>query len=437
MHSENDFQMSKVNIDLRGLIQLGKMSGGYFFTTFVKNAIPLLVLPILTRYLAPQQYANVALFSFCLALSNALTGVSIPTVIAKHFFDSDKKQVAKLIGSSLFILAVFSLAALLLIVLSYPFLRKIIDLKLFWLILVPFTSFAFVVFSIGLTVMRNEKKSFLFGKHQIGNTAIDITVSLVMVVLFLWGWQGRVGGIIISYFISALLMAYYLRSNKYVLFAISKKSIKNVLSTGLPLIPYSFQSVVIFQVGLLFIQFYFSKEILGLYAVAMQVAFAVKLLYSALELSWSPYLYEQLAKKHAINKVYLTRMLLALVAVMSLGVLFIIIFAGIVLRIMTSKQYFGAREFIPWFAVGYFFNGLYLFLMPFLIKFEKQRYISKVSFMNMIIMIVLNVWFVNVFGYIGTAYAFSIIYFLIFLAFAWKAQKVFPLPWLRALKVWN
>ena len=55
----------------------------------------------------------------------------------------------------------------------------------------------------------------------------------------------------------------------------------------------------------------------------------------------------------------------------------------------------------------------------------------------MIIMIVLNVWFVNAFGYMGIAYAFSIIYFLMFLAFAWKAQQVFPLPWLRALKIWN
>lgn len=429
--------MRRSNIDLRGLVHLGKMSSGYFITTFINNAIPLLVLPILTRYLAPQQYANVALFSFCLALSNALIGISIPQVIAKHFFGSEKRQVAKLIGSSLFILAIFSLVAILLIILAYPFLRKIIDLKLFWLMLVPFTSFAFIAFSIGLTVMRNEKKSFLFGKHQIGNTVIDIAVSLVLVVLFLWGWQGRVGGIIISYFISGLLMVYYLWSNEYISFAISKEPIKSVLDTAVPLIPHSLQSVIIFQVGLLFMQFYFSKKLLGLYAVALQVAFAVKLLSNALVLSWSPYLYEQLAQKHTINKMYLTRMLLALVAVMSLGVLFIIFFSGIILRIMASKQYSGAREFIPWFAIGYFFNGFYVFLTPFLIKFEKQRYISMVSFVNMIMMIVLNVLLVNAFGYIGTAYAFSIIFFLMFLAFAWKTQQVFPLPWLRALKIWN
>jgi PST family polysaccharide transporter len=122
---------------------------------------------------------------------------------------------------------------------------------------------------------------------------------------------------------------------------------------------------------------------------------------------------------------------------MFLGVLFIVVFSGIILRIMTSRPYFGAREFIPWFAIGYFFHGLYGFLTPVLIKFEKQKYISAVSFVNMIIMILLNVLFVKAFGYIGVAYAFAIIYFLIFMAFAWKAQQVFPLPWLRAVKIWN
>ena len=87
----------------------------------------------------------------------------------------------------------------------------------------------------------------------------------------------------------------------------------------MPLLPNSFQSVIISQVGIFFIQFYFSKELLGVYAVGFQVAFAIKLLNSALALSWSPYLYEQLAKKHAINRMYLTRMLLALVAVMFMG----------------------------------------------------------------------------------------------------------------------
>jgi len=429
--------MNKLNIDLRGFVHLGKMSGGYFITTFVNNAIPFLVLPILTRYLAPEQFANVALFSFYLALSNTLAGISVPTVIEKYFFESDKKHIAKLIGNSLMIVLVFSLATMLVIIITYPLLRKYFDLSLFWLILIPMTSFAFIVFSMGLTVMRNEKKVMLFGKHQIGNTAINIALSLVLVAVLLQGWQGRVWGIIISYFISALLMYYYLKSNGYISFAISRKFIKSILNVVMPLIPNSIQSIIISQVGIFFMQLYFTKELLGVYAVGFQVALAIKFMNSALALSWSPYLYEQLAKINAINRMYITRMFLTLIVVMFMGGVFIILFSGTILRIVASIRYSGANEFVPWLTIGFFFNGLSVFLGPFLIKFEKQRYISIISLLNMIIMILLNIWFVNAFGYIGIAYAFSIIYFLMFVAFAWKAQQVFPLPWLRALKVWN
>lgn len=422
---------------MRGLIHLGKMSGGYFVTTFVNNAIPFLVLPILTRYLAPEQYANVALFSFYLALVNALTGYSITTVIGKHFFDSDKKHIASLIGNSLLIVLAFSLTAMLLIFITHLFWQKYFNLSLFWFILIPLTSFAFIVFSMGMTVLRNEKKKLLFGKYQIGNTAINIALSLLLIVVFLQGWQGRVGGIVVANIISALLMYCYLKSNGYVLFAISKKVIKSILNIVMPLIPNSFQSVIISQVGIFFMQYYFSKELLGVYAVGFQVAFAIMLLNSALALSWSPYLYEQLAKLQAINKMYLTRMFLALIAVMFLGVVFVNIFSDIILRIMTNRQYFSAKKFIPWFTIGFFFQGLYIFLAPILIKFEKQKYISIISFLNMITMIVMNIWFVRAFGFMGIAYAFTLIYFLMFLAFAWKAQQVFPLPWLKALKVWN
>lgn len=429
--------MIQPNIDLRGLVHLGKMSRGYFVTTFINQTIPFMVLPVLTRYLAPGQFANVALFSFYLAIVSALTGASVPTVIEKHFFESAKTRIAMLIGNSLLVIVAFSLAALLAIGITYPFLKKYFDLNLFWLLLVPLSACALNVFSLGLAVMRNEKKRLLFGQHQIGNTAINIAISLLLVVVFLQGWQGRVWGIIISYFVSMLLVYSYLQANGYISFAISKRYFKDILGVALPLVPNSFQAVIIAQVGIFFMQLQFSKEWLGVYAVAFQLAYAVRLLSNALALSWSPYLFEQFAKMDGINRMYLTRMFLALIGLMLLGAAFIIVFSGKILLVMTDLKYWDAKKFIPWLAAGFFFQGVYIFFMPFLIKFEKQGYISKVSFLSMLAMIALNFWFIRGFGYMGIAFAFAVIYFLMFLAVAWKAQQIFPLPWLGALKVWR
>jgi len=80
---------------------------------------------------------------------------------------------------------------------------------------------------------------------------------------------------------------------------------------------------------------------------------------------------------------------------------------------------------------------LYIMFFPILISYNKQRFVSIVSFLNMILLIVLNIWFVNLFGYMGVAYALCGTYFVMFVAFFIQAQHLLPLPWLRALKFWK
>ncbi len=426
---------SKLNVDFSGLIHLGKLSGGYFVATIINQALPFLILPVLTRYLSPAEYGSLALFGLCLAICNSLAGVSIPAVISKHFFISDKKYVAEIIGNSILIVALFSSIILTLILIFNSALCSYLDLPLLWVVSIPFASFAFIVFSMGLIVLRNSKKVLTFGKHQVGNTAINLSISLIFIVVFYWGWYGRALGILFSYFVSALIAFCYLNKNGFISFAISKKLIGRILRIVVPLIPNSFQSVIIAQVGVFFIQYYFSKELLGLYSIGFQLAIVIQLLGSTLNMSWAPYLFEQLANENKINKLYLARMFYAFFGVLISGVIFINFASGLILKIMTTQEYFRAGEFIPWLTGGFFFQGLHVLFYPILIKNDDQKYVSAVSFLSMLIIIILNVLFLEWFGYIGAAYAFCLTNFLMFIALFWKAQKVMPLPWLRALKI--
>ena len=70
-------EMFKYKLDIRKnfflFLGIAKNHGGYFLTTIINSALPLLFLPILTRFLEPAEYANIALFNFYLALSNTLS----------------------------------------------------------------------------------------------------------------------------------------------------------------------------------------------------------------------------------------------------------------------------------------------------------------------------------------------------------------------------
>lgn len=428
-------------LGLKGAAQnaqaLMRFSGGYFITTLVNQALPFLILPILTRYWSPEEYGTFALFSLYLVLINTLSGTSIPAVISKHFFDSEQKDVAELIGNSVVISALLSIVVLLLILVVYPFTHQYIDIPLFWLLMIPVGSFAFVVFNIGLNVMKNNRKVWAFSRHQVGNTIINIAVSLGLIMLLFWGWEGRATGILLSYFASALFAVYYLRKKGYLSFVISKTRMREVLRVVLPLIPNSLQSVIIAQVGILFIEFYYTKELLGVYAIGYQIAFVVKLLVLTLGLSWAPYLYEQISSNSGFDRVRMARYFYGLWALLLVGMLFVNVASGFVLQLMTTPEYFGAEEFIFPLSVGFVFYGMHVFLMPILIRNDQQNYVRNVSFINVLIMLVLNFWFIDLFGYIGVAWAFAVTYFAMFAMLFWRANKVLPLEWGKAVVFWK
>ena len=419
------------------LLRIGKHQGAYFFAVFIYSAIPLLFLPVLTRYLAPSEYANISIFRFYMAIANTLIGSSISVIISKYFFKRDKTYIANLIGNSIVIIFAITLLISIIIYIFNDFFVQLINIPLFWILVIPWTSSFYIIFAIGLTVMRNQKKPKVFVKHKIGNSLINIFISSVLVVVFIYGWQGRILGIVFSFFIAALLSLYYLNKNSFLAFNISYSQIKKILKLFLPLVPNALQPIIIGQIGIFFMQYYYNKDLLGIYSVGFQISFAIKLLFIAISMSWSPFVYEQLSKQNMVKKIKLARNYYLLALILISGVAFIIIFSDIILKIISTPAYYDASKFIPWFAFGFFFIGMSIFIQPILILKEKHKYISMVSIANMILLIFSNILLIKLFGYIGIAMAFTISAFIQFFLYVFKAQIVFPLPWIKSLSIKN
>ena len=265
---------------------------------------------------------------------------------------------------------------------------------------------------------------------------MNVTLSLIAVCIFLWGWIGRFSSICVAFVLSALIMMAYLKKLGYLHFAFSLKQQKEIREVIIPLIPNSVQLNMISQAGLFFMGLYFGDDILGKYAMGFQISLCVKLLSDTINMSWSPFFFQQLSKGEKMNKTYITRSLLVLIAVLVLGTLAINLLAYPVLWIMTTPDYYSASEFIPWFTLGWLLYGIYGFVRPILIKYNQQRFIGMNSLLTMIVMIVANIVAAHYLGYKGISYAFCTVYLLLTVPLILRAQKVHPLPWLKAMKIW-
>jgi len=423
--------------DIRGIKNLIDMSKGYFLTTVINNAIPFLLLPILTRFLTPADYGSLSLFMLYFYISNALVGVSLPTIISKHFFEKDKGYMAKMVGNAILFSAILAYCLILLICVSYSWVQSYVAIPLRWLLVIPIGSFAYIVFQIGLTVCRNEHKVFQFSKHQIGNTVFNLVITLLLVCVFAWSWMGRTTGIIISYVVSAVVAIIYMRSVGYLRFEWNKDIQKEIRTVMSALIPDALQLTLIFQAGVFFMQMFFTKEILGLYSLGFQIAFCVQLLIDAVNMSWAPFLYKQLALEDGINKVYITRLSYALMGIFIIGALGVTGAAIPILHFMTTPAYYDAFKFVPFFCLGYVFCGTHNVVMPILVKHNQQKFISFVSFSALILLIVLNVVLAKVIGSMGIAYAYCITFAYMGVLLVGRAHSVFKFPFIKALIFWK
>ena len=72
----------------------GLVSGSatYLFSNILKAAIPLGLLPVLTRYLSTEQYGEVAIFQTLMAVLIAVTGLSVHSAANRKYFDRDNDQ---------------------------------------------------------------------------------------------------------------------------------------------------------------------------------------------------------------------------------------------------------------------------------------------------------------------------------------------------------
>lgn len=423
--------------DIRGIKILIDMSKGYFSTTVINNAIPFLLLPVLTRFLTPADYGSLSLFMLYFYISNALIGVSLPTVVSKHFFEKDKGYVAKLVGNAIFFSAILVCGLTFLICVSYYWVQSYLAIPLRWLLIIPLGSFAYTIFQIGLTICRNDHKVLQFSKHQIGNTIFNLTISLLLVCVFAWSWMGRATGMIASYVISAIVAIIYMRNIGYLRFEWNKEAQKEIRTMMSALIPDALQLALIFQAGAFFMQLYFTKDILGLYSLGFQIAFCIQLLIDVANMSWAPFLFKQLAMGENVNKVYITRLCYALMGIFALGAIVVTVATTPVLHLMTTPAYYDAFKFVPFFCLGYVFCGTHNVVMPILVKHNQQKFISFTSFSALILLVVLNVTLTKVFGYMGIAYAYCITFAYMGILLVCRAHFFFRFPFIKALIFWK
>jgi O-antigen/teichoic acid export membrane protein len=404
----------------------------YALTTVLSSAIPFAMLPVMTRHLSPDAYGMVTAFMLAMSILGALTGLSVHGAVSIRYFQQDRYDLPRYVGACLLILGGTSLGAAAGVALLGPLFEQYTGLRVDWLVAAVLASAAQFVIQIQLTLWQSAGQPLRFGALRICQTLTDALVTLGLVVGLGWAWEGRLTGIVLGCFLTAVVAMAMMLWQRHVRFVGARAYVGDALRYGTPLVAHVLGGLLITAGDKIIVGSMLSLADLGQYAVAAQVAMILTVVFDAVFKAFHPWVIaNSLKPERRVQVVRATYRLLA--ATTLVGVAFYVI-AMVGFELFVGSRYAAGRDLLlpltlaAMLRCGYFSTAIFINIA------DKNRYLAANSLMSGALGLAAAAALTPVIGVKGAAFGVVISEALSFVLNLRCSIRVFPMPWMAAWK---
>lgn len=398
----------------------------------MKKAVPFLLLPVMTAYLTPSDYAQLSIFVLVINLVVMLSGVGMTKSIILEYQNQDEAGFRRYLLTCFVLLGLCSAAiASLCFTLQNPILHLFkIPPEWLWAVFV-------IALGTNLTMMM---ASFFQAQHRPVSfvvivftfMAVEILISLYLIVGLNLHWQGRLVGMVIASNIAALIVALYLLRYRIAFQPFDGAAAKRALQFGLPIIPYSLGLMLMNMSDRLLLDHMVDRHALGQYAVGFQLAMVVVLIAQTMELALAPWLYKQLKQGDDAQRGLITKGFWASFLGFPIFGLFFGLSSWFVFQFLINDAFSDGFPVAVILSVAYGFGGVQLLLSLFITYQRKTLWLSALAVFAGVVNIVVSYILILNMGMIGAAWG-SLIANMIGMIVTWlMAMRICPMPWFGA-----
>jgi len=402
----------------------------YIVAEFINRAFPFFLLPILTRFLSPEDYGILATFSVLVSILIVLVGVNTHGAISVNFFKLDREKIRVYIANIFIVLGSSMIVFLVLTLVFGEYFSRILSIPEEWIVVAVVIAGMQFITTVNLMLWTLEKNPKAYAIYQIIQSLFVVVLTLVFIIGIGMKWEGQVLAKAIATIVFSLISVIYIIKRRYLKFKLDTSFIRDALKFSAPLVPYSLAAWVRNGADKFLIVALVGTSATGLYSVGYQIGLIVSVLITAVNKAWGPYLLKILntipteqEKKKFVVMTYGYGLGLLLFAY-TLGVL-----AELFMPILVGEEFSGASEFVFWIALAYAFQGMNYMVVGYLFFQKKTVALAVSNVMIAIFHIALGYALIISLGPIGAAYATVISFFISFVWTWWLSQKAYPMPW--------
>lgn len=405
--------MYKIINKIKELSPAIKSSIIYTISNIVSKGLIILTTPIFTRIMLPSQIGITNLYTSWYSMLCVLASLSLTSggyqVAMKEF----KKERDRYDSSVLTLTTLISTFFAIIFFINPNFWSKLFQLPTSIIGLMIFGFYVYPAREFWLARQRYEYNYKLSGCVMIV-TAIMASILSVFFVLYAnkicflnTGFARLLGNYIVIYGVAFILFCYIFLKGKTFY---NKKFWKFSLELSIPLIGNSIATQVLNVSDRVMIAQIIGEREVGIYGTIYTISSASQLVWSAINASFVPYLFENIErrdKRKLIKQISNTFMIsYALVAVI------ISLLAPEIIKLLATEEYLEAIYLIPSIATGIFMISLTNLYSNILIYYRSTKYVMIASSIAAIINVTLNIVFIPKFGYIAAAYTTLISYLI-------------------------
>ena len=408
----------------------------YLSGSVLNSALPLLVVPVLTRYLSPSDYGFVATASVLTQILVVFIGLNAYGLVARSHFDDDSAGLRKLVSTCVLLsLAMTALLLALSFLLGGP-VARLTQFPAAWLPGVILIALATVFQGVYLGLVQARSEPLRYILIQTIGGVLNLGLSLLLVVQFSMDWRGRMWAQILSLAAVALFCLHGLIFRLGLLRPTFHRSAsRQLMAFGVPLIPHVIGGWVMTMAARLFLNNMASVSDTGLYGLAFNLTSPLALLLGAAHNAYIPVLYQYLSGKDGCDKVRLCRILLSVTAALPILAFACAVAVRWVLPWIVGPRFYGAAGFVAWMTLTYAVQGIYFIFGTFVVYSKRTSLMTwRADFLGGAVLLIACPLLIRLNGPLGAAQAVCLAFAASTLGCITAAQQACPMPWGQALR---
>ena len=398
----------------------------------LRYSVSLVMLPIYTRYLTPEDYGVVELLSMLIDFSAIIFGVRVGQSVFRFYCTaSNETDKNTIISSALFLGALFNgIGAI-----AVALLSGLLSLAIFsdpaysnYIILLAINLFLLPLTELPLVHIRAQQRPWLFMIFSVLKLAIQVALNVYFVVMLEMHVLGVIYSAVLSSLVMAILLTGYSLYNAGVRVRLS--TCKELFSFSLPLKLASIGSFYLAFGDRYFLNMFADLSQVGIYALGYKFGFIFTMI------AWTPFQKMWDAEKYTIHRqsnaiqTY-RKVFLYTSSILILFGLCISLFTRDLLRIMSDQAFWDAYKIVPIIIVAYVIQAWSQYCSLGIFLEKKTMQIAYAEIIAVVVITAAYFTLIPKYGMYGAAWATVIGFAARFYWINLKSTRMYDmqLPW--------